>query len=159
MTFQPACAGSRGGTGYANFWLGSQSQVSVGIYGFPPDCGQVAPGMPSGRDSFRRNRVAPKGSFFTFRLSACPERVKPAAAGGGCSRSLPACNETARSRERGSSSSAAYRQARLGVRAREGELQPPSRRETQDRRDGCESAPAETARALLSAPGVCRITA
>ncbi len=26
---------------------------------FPPDCGQVAPGMPSGCDSFRRNRVAP----------------------------------------------------------------------------------------------------
>jgi hypothetical protein len=31
----------------------------VGSSSFPPDCGQVAPGMPSSRDSFRRNRVAP----------------------------------------------------------------------------------------------------
>jgi hypothetical protein len=31
----------------------------IGSSSFPPDCGQVAPGMPSSRDSFRRNRVAP----------------------------------------------------------------------------------------------------
>jgi len=37
---------------------------------FPPDCGQMGPGMPSSRDSFRRNRVAPVGSLY---YSAAPE--------------------------------------------------------------------------------------
>ena len=34
----------------------------VGSYTYSPDCGQVTPGMPSGRDSLRRNRFAPDDS-------------------------------------------------------------------------------------------------
>jgi predicted RNA-binding protein with PUA-like domain len=41
--------------------LGSESQWLVGSYTCSPDRGQVTPGMPSSRDSFRRNRVAPVG--------------------------------------------------------------------------------------------------
>ena len=44
------------------FWLGSESQLGIASCVVPPDCGQVAPGMPSSRDSFRRNRVAPVGN-------------------------------------------------------------------------------------------------
>ena len=50
--------------------LGSESQWLVGSYTFSPDCGQVRPGMPSSRDSFRRNRVAPVGFAILARSQA-----------------------------------------------------------------------------------------
>src|SRR5208337_4181167 len=51
------------------FWLGSESQLGIASCVVPPCCGRAGPGMPSSRDSFRRNRVAPVNSTI---LSSSP---------------------------------------------------------------------------------------